>query len=69
VSLADIDSSPAVHLFVERAHSVALDFALDPLNAQAIVPICRHLDGLPPATEFAAARAGLLRPAALLQRL
>jgi non-specific serine/threonine protein kinase len=64
-----IASAPAVRLFVERARTVQLDFVLDETNELAVATICRRLDGMPLAIELAAARVGLLPPAAMLRRL
>jgi len=59
----------SVELFVQRAARVKPGFALTESNAASIAAICRGLDGLPLALELAAARARILEPAALLQRL
>ena len=49
--------SAAVNLFVDRAHSVVSDFSLaQPGEADAVVDICRRLDGIPLAIELAASR-------------
>jgi predicted ATPase len=60
---------PAVQLFVERAQAVKPDFALSSENAETIIEICHHLDGLPLAIELAAARARLLAPQRILAQL
>ena len=68
----DLDAlraSPAVGLFIERARESRADFELSDENAEAVVQICRRLDGIPLAIELAAARVKLLPPQALLSRL
>ncbi|MEZ5166095.1 MAG: AAA family ATPase [Acidimicrobiales bacterium] len=57
VSPLDLDgdvASPAVQLFVERAVAVRRDFDVsEPEALDAVVEICRRLDGLPLAIELA----------------
>jgi predicted ATPase/DNA-binding winged helix-turn-helix (wHTH) protein len=60
---------PAVQLFVERAAEVMDDFALRDVDAPLAVEICRRLDGLPLAIEFAAARVCVLGLRGLAEHL
>lgn len=55
----------AVELFVSRAAAAGRHLAAD----KTVAAVCRRLDNLPLAIELAAARAKLLPPVALLQRL
>ncbi len=59
----------AVRLFVERAHAVEPSFQLTASNAQAVVEICRRLDGIPLALELASARINVLAVQEVAARL
>lgn len=50
----------AVDLFLQRARQAGASLTLTPVNAEAIVEVCRRLDGIPLAIELAAARAKVL---------
>jgi predicted ATPase len=69
LALPSILASPAIALFVDRARIARPGFELTEDNADAVVGICRRLDGLPLALELAAPRLRLLSPRALLERL
>jgi predicted ATPase/class 3 adenylate cyclase len=62
--------SAAVNLFVDRAQSVVSDFSLaQPGEADAVVEICRRLDGIPLAIELAASRMASMTASELRDRL
>jgi predicted ATPase/DNA-binding SARP family transcriptional activator len=69
VTTQDLTACAAVQLFVERAQAVNPDLDVDDQAAADIAAICLTLDGLPLAIELAAARAELLSPAAIRERL
>jgi predicted ATPase/DNA-binding NarL/FixJ family response regulator len=68
-SAKDLETAPASALFLERAGERNGLPRLEPADADAIVEICRRLDGLPLAIELAAAWSGILTPRAILRRL
>ncbi|MGO9101356.1 MAG: ATP-binding protein, partial [Mycobacterium sp.] len=62
--------SAAVNLFVDRAQSVVSDFSLAPPGeADAVVEICRRLDGIPLAIELAASRMASMTASEVRDRL
>jgi predicted ATPase/class 3 adenylate cyclase len=62
--------SVAVNLFVDRARSVVSDFSLaQPSDADAVVEICRRLDGIPLAIELAASRMASMTASEVRDRL
>jgi len=76
LSLPDGERNPeevarceAVQLFVDRATAARAGFSLTNSNTEAVVEICRILEGLPLAIELAAARAKTLTPQDIRARL
>ena len=69
----DVDcgtESVAVNLFLDRAQSVVSDFSLaQPGEADAVVEICRRLDGIPLAIELAASRMASMTASEVRDRL
>jgi len=51
---------PAIELLAERAAASLGRFTIDAGNVRQAAALCRHLDGVPLAIEFAASRIGLL---------
>jgi len=69
LTLAQLALFPAVGLFAERAGQVVPGFAVTEANMVAVAGICGRLEGLPLAIELAAARARVLSPAQIDERL
>jgi predicted ATPase len=66
---AGVDSA-AVNLFVERAHSVAPRFSMATTDeTEAVIEICRRLDGIPLAIELAASRMAAMTAGEVRDRL
>jgi predicted ATPase/DNA-binding XRE family transcriptional regulator len=59
----------AVALFADRVRAADSRFEVTAENVKPVVEICRHLDGLPLALELAAARASVLSPQEICDRL
>ncbi|QDP96010.1 gas vesicle protein GvpC [Microlunatus elymi] len=64
-----LHEAPAVDLFVARCRDAVPDFALTPDNADAVLRVCRRMDGIPLAIELAAARIPVLGAAQLAEAL
>lgn len=60
---------PAMALFLDRAKNARPDFTLTPRHAEAVVDICRRLEGMPLALELAAARITAQSPAQIAETL
>src|SRR5687768_4281619 len=69
VLAGDATHYDSVTLFLERATAVAPDFAITEANREAVVELCRRLDGIPLAIELAAVWLRILSPAQILDRL
>jgi non-specific serine/threonine protein kinase len=69
LSAEAVEQSDAVRLFTERAAAVVPGFAVDRDNREAVVRICRGLDGIPLAIELAAVRLRVISIDQLLSRL
>ncbi|MET9555976.1 BTAD domain-containing putative transcriptional regulator [Streptomyces sp. NPDC006645] len=69
ISTADVSRFSAVELFVARATASAPGFVLDGTTLDAVVSICRRLDGIPLALEMAATRVRALGVGELAARL
>ena len=59
----------AVQLFIARINAAQAAFSPDPANLLQVAAVCRQLDGIPLAIEFAAARAATLGLAQVAARL
>lgn len=69
ITASDALAFPAVQLFVERAAAATSDFELTDDDAASVSDICRKLDGVPLAIEFAAARVGTFGVRGLVNHL
>ena len=67
--LDEIESSASFTLFVNRVKQSGRELALTDDRIRTVAAICRLLNGIPLAIELAAARAKMLTPEAVLQRL
>lgn len=69
LEIKPLDIDPAVALFTLRAAAIKPGFARTPANEAILAGICHALDCLPLAIELAAARARMLTPPRMLERL
>jgi predicted ATPase len=64
-----LTSSPAMQLFIDRAHSVDTDFSVTARNAADVAALVRLLEGVPLPIELAAAWANVLTPRQMCEQL
>jgi non-specific serine/threonine protein kinase len=69
VTVEAAESFDAVHLFSDRARAAQPRFALSESNLEAVLGICRALDGIPLAIELAAARMRVMSADEIRKRL
>lgn len=67
--LGDVLACEAVGVFIDRARLALPEFEVDASNADALVEICRRLDGIALAIELAAGRVGMLSLPEIAERL
>ena len=68
-SLEQLTENESVRLFVERASLALASFTLTNENAQAVIDICRNVDGIPLTIELAAAHVNVLQVTEILDQL
>jgi len=66
---AEQDAAEAMQLYVDRVRAFDRAFTVDDGNREAVVSICRTLDGIPLALELAAARTSAMAPAEIAARM
>ncbi|WP_426425572.1 ATP-binding protein [Bradyrhizobium genosp. A] len=69
LSAAEVKAYPAIQLFVERAAANLAEFEINDAEAPLVAEICKKLDGIPLAIEFAAAHVGTLGLSGMMMRL
>lgn len=67
--VSNASRAESVQLFVDRVQATRPDFRLTSDNVASVVRLCRRLDGIPLALELAAARARVLAPEQIVERL
>ena len=65
----DATHAEAVQLFVERAAALVDGFSITEANRNAVVDVCRGLDGIPLAIELAAGRVAAMTPTEIAENL
>lgn len=63
------DEAEAMRLYVDRVRAFDRGFSIGDDNREAVVAICRALDGIPLALELAAARTRAMAPAEIVARM
>ena len=69
LDLQQLSEYDAVQLFMDRARAGSPNFRLTVENVQAVIEICRRLDGLPLALELVSARVNILTVQEIAERL